>query len=819
MVAPFDRQDGDTRRIDEELISWDDSQDGFYPAYHLVNTVVEDKVDPKMVSVRDLFERFRFTIPEYQRGFAWDEGNISQFWQEISAIIDTELSKAQLDDLFMGSIFLVQTPGESTDRSVDIIDGQQRITVFTLLLKILVEELDDIDTEEIGDQDVVDQLDIYTNGLQNLVIENLADTPKLELSTHNQEFYRALFGGEADLVAFIRAQDRAVWNKKTNAIHPEDFLERLEISGEDIERNRSFDDTNKRLLNAYCQLRDLVRATTDGRDTTASAILLLNVAGYFINSFQLTVFQIPDQYPTLMMRIFQSLNDRGMDLAEVDIIRARIASVLAGEQDELRQDTLDEWEEVIAALGTDHETISDYLIEFLLTMRDVPDSFTRGDVAKHMMSAFSTTVVSEKVKLESELQNSSSTRRFITDIRDNVEAYRSVRAADERPLEGLEEDVAKSCQSVLERLMYLRTSQWRALVFKAYTMVKDGRTASQHTFLEMLRTIESLTYRHLIMGLSANRMEVVYQAGIETLSDGELSRVPEELVGSFTEEYPTAMGQSFAISLLSDIEPTRKHMKALFWRLTASRTYDGGIFSKEFEFSVVEYEHIVPQSPIQRKDRYDKYAWFRPFFGSMGLDRFDEFLSTAISEEDDELLEELMDAVVTHDYANGCLLLDSVNGSIQNDPFDSKIPRYLLTEGFDDVPVNRFFDEPRLPSGAETLKDTAHPVVAEENHEEDEEVEAICERIGSKYGIHDQARHPVDDLVVALRSREEYDEAARSVRDWWTFDRLVERKIGLTETILDDLCLRDGEFEDLDVRDEIEDNMNRRVRMFLAAKA
>jgi hypothetical protein len=72
-----------------------------------------------------------------------------------------------------------------------------------------------------------------------------------------------------------------------------------------------------------------------------------------------------------------------------------------------------------------------------------------------------------------------------------------------------------------------------------------------------------------MLGLSPNKMEVIYQSGIEALRDDNIGDVRDKLIKKFEEQYPNAMGESFARSLISNIEPTDKHIKSLYWRISA----------------------------------------------------------------------------------------------------------------------------------------------------------------------------------------------------------------------------------------------------------
>ena len=80
-----------------------------------------------------IFDKERkYVVPEYQRDYSWGEEQLKSFVESVRRAIDGE-------KVFMGT---VQFSKEKDDDSVyDIVDGQQRITTFILLLKVLGEDV------------------------------------------------------------------------------------------------------------------------------------------------------------------------------------------------------------------------------------------------------------------------------------------------------------------------------------------------------------------------------------------------------------------------------------------------------------------------------------------------------------------------------------------------------------------------------------------------------------------------------------------------------------------------------------------------------
>ena len=88
------------------------------------------------VQVRSLFERdVQYIIPLFQRHYVWDrENQWEPLWEDIVEKVDQNLSQSQASH-FTGAIVVHQKSTNSDEiRKYEIIDGQQRLTTFQLIL-------------------------------------------------------------------------------------------------------------------------------------------------------------------------------------------------------------------------------------------------------------------------------------------------------------------------------------------------------------------------------------------------------------------------------------------------------------------------------------------------------------------------------------------------------------------------------------------------------------------------------------------------------------------------------------------------------------
>ena len=97
-------------------------------------------IDSKVLGLRELIkvnEGEGYSIPIYQRPYSWEEKNIKNFLESIFDAfkeVNEEKCKANVKPVFFGTI---QLDRNKDDNTLDIVDGQQRLTTFLLFLDLL----------------------------------------------------------------------------------------------------------------------------------------------------------------------------------------------------------------------------------------------------------------------------------------------------------------------------------------------------------------------------------------------------------------------------------------------------------------------------------------------------------------------------------------------------------------------------------------------------------------------------------------------------------------------------------------------------------
>ncbi len=119
-------------------------------------------------TIKEIFQAQGYSIPNYQRDYAWKDKNFKDLWEDLEEAIEYN-KKGQ--GHFIGTMVVAK---EDNKKLYDIIDGQQRTTTIFMLLYVLANEQNEKDKQETRKY-------LYQKG-----------ELKLEVASQNQSFFKAL---------------------------------------------------------------------------------------------------------------------------------------------------------------------------------------------------------------------------------------------------------------------------------------------------------------------------------------------------------------------------------------------------------------------------------------------------------------------------------------------------------------------------------------------------------------------------------------------------------------------------------------------------
>ena len=234
------------------------------------------KLNVDQQTIRELLGKRRneFLIPDYQRPYAWTEEQCQTLWDDLYAfaIPDDDYSRFHdTDEYFLGSIVTFK----NDDNQLEVIDGQQRLTTLLLLFRALYNSYQV--NQEANAKTIkanLEQCIWKTDEFENKQEDQLKINSEVATDDAKEEFLKILKTGDVD--------------KDNNSQYTKNYRFFVKKIDELKQNNPAcFDYLTKRILDNCI----LLPIEAESQDTA--------------------------------LRIFSTLNDRGLPLSDADIFKAQ----------------------------------------------------------------------------------------------------------------------------------------------------------------------------------------------------------------------------------------------------------------------------------------------------------------------------------------------------------------------------------------------------------------------------------------------------------------------------------------------------------------
>jgi hypothetical protein len=229
---------------------------------------------PSVGLLRLLKEGNRYVVPAHQREYSWTADEIDRIFADVEQAISE-----RSDEYFLG--LMVFKP-EGRDRLI-ILDGQQRMATATIILAAIREWL-----RTRGFQTDADQIQVEYIAKREL--GGSATEPRLVLNRLNNPSFEKYVVGEV----------------------PDE-----EIEG-DLKGFKAHD-PNRKLLEAVMHCRTRVRKIASGVQKEQAPQSLFSFAQYLESSVKVVRLVVPNEANAYT--VFETLNDRGLDLTALDLVK------------------------------------------------------------------------------------------------------------------------------------------------------------------------------------------------------------------------------------------------------------------------------------------------------------------------------------------------------------------------------------------------------------------------------------------------------------------------------------------------------------------
>ena len=336
-----------------------------------------------------LFQNRLFRIPDYQRGYAWQQSQLADFWDDLINLQQDRYHYTGL--LSLKSLGRKETKDWGSDlwmvdkgfKACHIVDGQQRLTTFVILLNEIICFVRELD-ENKGKKD--DEIVLGYDTLKDVVAKYIYQSrpPMNQITTY-------LFGYEVD--------------------NPSADYLRYKIFGEPYSGtvNETYYTKNLKFAKSFFRENLTALYENEGIEGINNFYLKLTLKLMF------NIHEIDDDYDVFVA--FETMNNRGKKLTNLELLKNRLIYLTTLYSDEkfdemekshLRKQINDAWKEVYFQLGRNENVpLSDD--DFLRAHWTIYFAYSRrkgDDYIRFLLNKFSAkNIFEKKTVLMSELSD------------------------------------------------------------------------------------------------------------------------------------------------------------------------------------------------------------------------------------------------------------------------------------------------------------------------------------------------------------------------------------------------------------------------------
>jgi len=469
----------------------------------------------------------KLVVPVYQRSYAWEEKHVNDLITDLfSSIRDGEY------EYFIGSIVISLNDGKH-----EVVDGQQRLATISILIAAMRDYF-----EESGDKQRASHL--QGEYLSKVDRRSQEVIPSLTLNNSDHEFYYSqiiLTGAERKSIPAQLKQSHGR------------ILKAYQIAGKAI--------------------KSYVANTTNPTDT------LLDLLDYIDKNLKIIWVQVPDHANAYT--IFETLNDRGLDLAISDLLK----NFLFGQSDNRIGEVSNFWTEMYSRLeNIENEAL---VVTFIRHYWSSINGLTRE---RELYSKIKKSIVSKQKAVDLAANLASASKIYVALI-DSSQTF-----WDEYP------DESKTAMSSLNMFGMV---QVRPLLLAVFTKFKKAEIE------ETLKFLVSASVRFLIHGgLGGGALETQYSERAKEITNGNITTA-KDLKTKMAKAIPTdaEFETSFKNAVVSKAFLARYYLQALE---KSNKGDSKPELIPNTDTTAVNLEHVLPQSPAAAwgiSDEEHKVLW------------------------------------------------------------------------------------------------------------------------------------------------------------------------------------------------------------------
>lgn len=470
------------------------------------------EISIQLDGISNVLKTRRFRVPAYQRSYAWEAEHIEALLADINDAI-----KGKEKEYFLGSI-VVTGP---VDRRYEVVDGQQRLTTVSLLISAIRDKFR-------SDQDQEAETSIRNDFLANVDRKTKEREPKLVLNEVDNELYQELID-----------------------------------DGSAIDRGRFPRQSHRRLLDSA----DLIRKYIENLcvQSKDSEEVLHEWLDYLESNLKVILVTAPDDSNAFV--IFETLNDRGLELAISDLLK----NYLFHRSGDKIAETKNRWLTMVATLesASDDPLIVTFLRHFAMSKYGLVRE-------KELFGIIKKKVTSKKMALQ-----------FSTELSNAAKTYAGLINTDHE----LWSKYENSARDAVFALNLLGMVQVRPLLLAILDKFEPNAVSAAFEKL-----VAVAVRFQIVGGAGGGTLERIYSDAAKGVSEGKISSIDEILKGFTTLPTDSVFSAAFKLASISKGQLARYYLRSL----ESCPTGVPNELVPNPDTNSVNLEHVLPLTPSDK---------------------------------------------------------------------------------------------------------------------------------------------------------------------------------------------------------------------------
>lgn len=394
-------------------------------------------------------ESKKIIVPMYQRAYSWTE----EEWDELFEDIITD--KANKSKHYMGAIVFISRP----NGMLEVVDGQQRLTTITIIIHAVIKILNYCIEHNIDANVNSERKDLIKTYVGRKSSIDLTWDNKLQLNEENDKFYNTY------IMNFEQVSDKP-----------------YKISS-----------TNKLLLNCqeyfYCKILNYVKVNDIKKINDKKIIKIMQLVEYIIEN--LIFVKIVATNELSAYTIFETLNDRGIDLSITDLLKNYLLSLFKVKKD--REFAKNRWDTIIEKVE----------------LKNFPTFLRHYWMIKNKLV--------RKEALFKEIKNCINSRKQALELLNELNNYSEIYSALDDENADFWKDKSNKLKDAVKALKILKIKQCYPLLMAMFQFI------DKKYYEKIFKACETVSFRYLtIGGKNPNVLEDTYNKICNKIANGEV---------------------------------------------------------------------------------------------------------------------------------------------------------------------------------------------------------------------------------------------------------------------------------------------------------